>query len=308
MSAAMLIATAACATASGESQEAPTEVTLAGVGNLPAGVQSTAVGTTTTMVASTTTVVEPDTFSAGGNRLLVVGDSILASTAERYSNDLCEALVPLGWQVELNAETNRFIDFGSQVLRARLTAGWDAAVVMLGNNYNGDAQAFSSELEGIVDQLSPRPVVLLTVTEFTDDRREVNDVISLIAATHDRVYVADWAARSADADDLLGFDGLHLTDLGRQEIAALVAITVGRAPDRPGRCLDTDYTDDSEGSVDGGGDDGATDTTAKRGGGTKPTVPRTTVPKTVPKTTPPSTPPPTDPPPTDPPPTDPPST
>jgi lysophospholipase L1-like esterase len=306
MSAVMLSATAACATASGQSQQAPTEVTLAGVGNLPAGVEPTENVTTTAVVTTTTTTtLDTDRFAAAGNRLLVIGDSILASTAKRYTNDMCEALVPLGWRVELNAETNRFVDFGSQVLSRRLDAGWDAAVIMLGNNYNGDALAYGRELERIIERLSPRPVVLLTVTEFRDDRREVNDVISLMAATHEQVFVADWATVTASDDDLVGFDGLHLTDLGRQQIAALVAASVGRAPERPGRCLDSNYTDDSEGSVDGEGDEGSTETTATKSTAPKTTVPRSTVPRT---TQPPSTPPPTDPPPTDPPPTDPPPT
>jgi lysophospholipase L1-like esterase len=304
MSAVMLSAAAACATAAGQSQQAPTDVTLAGVGDLPAGVELTQPGTTTTAAAvSTTAPSYTERFAAGGNRLLIIGDSILASTARRYTNDMCEALVPLGWRVELNAETNRFVGFGGEVLSTRLDAGWDAAVVMLGNNYNGDAGAYSNELERIVERLSPRPVVLLTVTEFRDDRREVNDVIRLIAATHEQVFVADWATLTTNDDDLVGFDGLHLTELGRQQIAALVAATVGEAPDRPGRCLDSSYTDDSGGSVDGEGDGGSTATTSTKGTAPKPTVPRSTVPST---TQPPTTPPPTDPPPTDPPPSDPP--
>ena len=34
------------------------------------------------------------------NRLLVIGDSIMASTATRYSGLMCDKLVPLGWAVE----------------------------------------------------------------------------------------------------------------------------------------------------------------------------------------------------------------
>jgi hypothetical protein len=34
-----------------------------------------------------------------GNRLLMIGDSILASTSSRYGNEMCDALVPLGWQL-----------------------------------------------------------------------------------------------------------------------------------------------------------------------------------------------------------------
>ncbi len=50
------------------------------------------------------------------NRLLVIGDSIMASTATRYSGLMCDELVPLGWAVEVEAEPSRFIDFGNRVL------------------------------------------------------------------------------------------------------------------------------------------------------------------------------------------------
>ena len=73
-----------------------------------------------------------------GNRVIIIGDSVMASTSRRYGNTMCGALVPLGWQVELDAETSRFIQFGNKVLDKRLSAGWDASVILLGNNYGGD--------------------------------------------------------------------------------------------------------------------------------------------------------------------------
>ncbi len=97
---------------------------------------------------------DPDTFAGGallrdlvdGRRVLMIGDSIMASTSRRYGGDMCAELVPRGWEVEIDAETGRFVDFGDRVLDARLDADWDAAVVMLGNNYGADQAVFEEYL------------------------------------------------------------------------------------------------------------------------------------------------------------------
>ncbi len=117
----------------------------------------------------------------------MIGDSIMASTSRRYGGEMCEELVPRGWEVEIDAETGRFVDFGDRVLDARLDAEWDVAVVMLGNNYGADQGVFEEYLTEIVDRLAPRPTVLLTVTEFRPDRAEVNEVIYDIAAENENV-------------------------------------------------------------------------------------------------------------------------
>ncbi len=191
-----------------------------------------------------------------GNRVLVIGDSILASLADRYGGQLCDRLVPRGWAVEVDAEVGRRIDFGRQVLARREAAGWDAAVVMLGNNYDGDPAAFAAELEALLDELAPIPVVLLSVTRFRPVQDEVNYVIQAVAERHDDVRVADWAARTSDdapaAERLLGADGLHLSDDGRVALAALISRTLGEAPaGSAGRCLRSPFTDDHGGSVTG---------------------------------------------------------
>jgi hypothetical protein len=181
----------------------------------------------------------------------MIGDSILASTSARYGGTMCAALVPLGWQVEIDAESGRFIEFGEQVLRSRLSAGWDASVIMLGNNFDGNVDAYRYVLTDLVNKLSPQPVVLLTVTEFRPDRAAVNGVIRDVASTRSNVTIVDWSARTADAPDVLGGDGLHLSDLGRTVIAGEVAARMGAAPVSPGKCLSTRYTDDSAGPVTG---------------------------------------------------------
>jgi hypothetical protein len=164
---------------------------------------------------------------------------------------MCAALVPLGWAVEVDAETARFIDFGSIVLNKRLGAGWDAAVVLLGNNYGGDPVVYRQYLERLIERLAPRPTVLLTVSEFEAEQLEVNAVIFELAALHSNVVVLDWAAVTGAQPGLLREDGLHLTDTGRAALAQNVAAVMGNAPTSPGKCFGTDFYDDSAGSVDG---------------------------------------------------------
>ena len=115
-----------------------------------------------------------------GNRILMIGESILASTSSRYGDQMCETIVPLGWQVAVEAEPSRFIEFGNQVLRrlapddAASDDDWDAAVVFLGSNYGGDAEKYEAELVEILDRLEPRPVLLFTVSEYRPNYVEVN--------------------------------------------------------------------------------------------------------------------------------------
>ena len=147
--------------------------TLAGVGDVPAVPSAVR-----EPVVAVRPPVEEDGTDAeligdlvDGNRVLMIGDSILASTSSRYGNHMCDAVVPLGWQVAVEAEPSRFIEFGNSVLDRLLDDvepedDWDAAVVFLGSNYRGDAEQYESELVEILDRLDPRPVVLLTVTEY----------------------------------------------------------------------------------------------------------------------------------------------
>jgi hypothetical protein len=243
-------ASGCAATASG----ADTTTTQLSIGRLPPPVtdpQSTVASTGG--VGTTTTLAAEDTVGARakGNRVILIGDSVMASTSRRYSNDMCDALVPLGWQVEVDAETGRFIDFGKKVLDKRLSAGWDVSVILLGNNYGEDQNKYRTALEQLVERLSPNPVVLLTVTEFKPSRAEVNAVIAEMVAAHDNVIVADWATVTRNDPALTGADRLHLTTVGRQALAQNVALALGQAPEQPGVCLKTSFTDDSSGPVTG---------------------------------------------------------
>jgi|GEM_PF-276329 len=269
--AALCVAAAACGAAdAGEPQ--PTPAGTVGIGVLPEplgpgptapvaraapsdSTTTTGARRTTTTTTTTTPDVPPRTVGAlaGGNRVIMLGDSILASTSRRYGDTMCDALVPLGWRVEIDAEVSRTISFGNQVLRDRMEAGWDAGLVLLGNNHDGDEHRYFAELARIVTAFGDRPVVLLTVTEFEPGQAEVNEVIRGVADAFPNVVLVDWAAIST-LPGVVGGDGLHLTDRGRQVLADAVAPHFGPAPaveGQPGECLPTRYRDDSAGSVDG---------------------------------------------------------
>lgn len=240
----------ACGTSAGDAGNATTQLTI---GELPAPVTDPPSTVGSTRPGVTTTLAPEDQVGvrAEGNRIILIGDSVMASTSRRYSNDMCNALVPLGWQVEVDAETGRFIEFGKKVLDKRLSAGWDVSVVLLGNNYAENQDKYRAQLEQLVERLSPNPVLLLTVTEFKPSRAKVNEVIRQMAIDHDNVTVVDWATITRDDPDLTGADGLHLTTKGREALAQTVALTLGEAPEQPGDCLTTSFSDDSSGPVTG---------------------------------------------------------
>ena len=270
---------------------------------------------------------DPGTFAGGagaaelvdGNRVIMIGDSVMASTASRYGGEMCDSVVEAGWDVEVDAETGRFIDFGEKVLDERLHDDFDVAVIMLGNNYGADPAVYEEYLRDIVEELAPRPTVLSTVSVFQANRVEVNDVIYEIAQEFDNIRVLDWAGETAVYPVLTGGDGLHLSDLGRARFADMVAEELGDAPGfGGGQCLPSSFTDDSAGTGNTGPIEGqvtmppnvptnpnpSPGTTEPQG-----TVPETTTGGGVETTVPPATEPPaTEPPATEPPATEPPVT
>jgi hypothetical protein len=257
--------------------------TVAGVGVLPEPLtRSALLGATTT--ASTeprpTVTIERELPPVGervtGNRLLMIGDSILASTSRRYTGEMCLGLVPLHWAVEVDAEKSRFIDFGSRVLNARLDPeadlDWDVAAVFLGTNYGGDIAAYTSELDEILGRLAPRPTLLYTVTEFRPNRADVNEAIRSMLAYYPNVQVIDWATITDADPTLLGADGYHLSPAGISRLVFETALALGGAPTGGGGdCLSSRFTDDSAGTITNGG--GGTPTPA---GGTRPRATTTT--------------------------------
>lgn len=176
-----------------------------------------------------------------GRDVLVIGDSILASTAPRFGGLLCEVLnESFGWSVEIHAETGQAVEFGELVLDERLEPpgleGFDAVVVMLGNNYRGNYDEYTLQLEALLERLAPRPTVLYTLTETTPDHTRINEYIRWRSYFHPNVIVVDWAEyTAAEPDRLLAADGLHPSDEGRGRLALFTAAALGPAPDTVGR-------------------------------------------------------------------------
>ena len=279
---AALCLSACGATAEGGNTTAVPTVATVDVGDLPAALpqpETTVADTvveTTEEPAPTTTV-----FTAPGNRILMLGDSILASTSKRYSNTMCNALVPLGWQVEIEAEVSRGIDFGVDVMDARGDAGWDAGLVFLGTNYGNDATQYLKLLNRIIDEFGDVPVVLVTVSEYRAEMRDVNRVIEDLTDVYDNLSIVDWRTITDERPSLLNDDGIHPTTTGREVLADAVAFHLGTAPTGPGKCLESVFTDDSEGTIDGrpsgshsgsSGNSGTTSTTAAGNGQSTTTV------------------------------------
>jgi hypothetical protein len=293
----LAIALAACGDVEGAAPPAP-KGTVAGVGVLPEALSKEVavdVPTTTssTVPRPTVTVDRAELLPIGqrveGNRLIMIGDSILASTSRRYTGEMCLGLVPLDWAVEVDAEKSRFIDFGTRVLNARLDpAGgidWDVAAVFLGTNYGGDIALYTRELDQILGRLAPRPTLLYTVTEFKPNRAEVNEAIRSMLAYYPNVQIIDWAKITEDDPSLLSADGYHPSPAGISRLVLETAIALGGAPTGGGGdCLSSRYTDDSAGTARGSGGGRSTTTVS----GTRPRVTTTTTtisvgPTTVPQ-------------------------
>ncbi len=210
----------------------------------------------TTRPAPTTTTIDPSTPTTttepaepigervNGNRVLMIGDSLLASTAPRFGGPMCEVLGKQGWSVAIEAEQNQFVPFGDVVLDERLEKSdapvWDAAAIFLGNNFDGDVDKFTLRMIDYVKRLAPRPTMLFTMTEVDGDRVELNRLIRDLAASNEHVVVIDWATISADHPDLLASDGLHLSKAGELRLAEVTAAALGEAPDADEvKCLKT---------------------------------------------------------------------
>ena len=181
---------------------------------------------------------------ATGNRLLIIGDSIVASISKRYGNEACGLMVPQGWKVALEAEAGQFAEFGSKVLDRRWSEGWDAVVLELGTNYDGNKTRYRTAMEKILARISPTPVLLLNTTEFRSKQGQVNEIIEELVAANDNATLLDWRTISATRS-VRANDGIHPSDDGRVVLATAIARAVGVAPVTPGDCMKAYFQDDS---------------------------------------------------------------
>ena len=191
--------------------------TVPGVGVLPEALsrsphlEVTTTSSSSTVPRPTVTVDRTELLSIGervqGNRLIMIGDSILASTSRRYTGEMCLGLVPLTGRSRSTPRRAGSSTSETRVLNARLQpeAGvdWDVAAVFLGTNYGGDIEVYTRELDEILARLAPRPTLLYTVTEFKPNRADVNAAIrghaGLLPQRADHRLGADDRGRSEPA-------------------------------------------------------------------------------------------------------------
>src|SRR5262245_14945136 len=135
-----------------------------------------------------------------GNRILLIGDSVLASAAPRNEGLMCDALELFGWQAELDAEPGRDIAFALEVLDERMPRGgevdWDAVLLSFGSDVDGaDPDAvdeFHAALDEVIDRVSPRPALILTLADTGTDRDTINDMIRTLPQAHPNALVVEF--------------------------------------------------------------------------------------------------------------------
>jgi len=253
--AAVAIAITACAGVSADGRtDGAAAPLVAEVGALPGVVTTPTAEILTTVDETSTSSTAPiGQAVAKGDRVLMIGDSILASTASRYGGLMCSTLVPLGWQVALEAEVSRTISFARTVQRERLDEGWDAGLVFLGTNDGANATEYAATLDRVVTDFGDVPVVLVNVTQRNSAMVDINAAIADVAGRHANVVVVDWRAMTYIEPTLLNSDGIHPTGRGREALVAAVAAALGQAPPATGKadCLDSVFIDDAAGLPDG---------------------------------------------------------
>lgn len=181
-----------------------------------------------------------------GDRMLMIGDSILAAAAPGGSGIMCDALVLFGWEVAIDAEAGRDVDDAERVLELHLDAegepDWDAVAFSFGTGVDGTDESAVAELAAALDALielvAPRPVLLYTLAETDDGTAAINEAIRARAEIHQRALVVEFADAGSDGVDVVDDTGRTLTEDGVNRLSIRTAAAAGKAPgDADGTCL-----------------------------------------------------------------------
>ena len=201
---------------------APVSQSIATTTTQPSTTTSTIPTTTTTI--PTTTTLAPVT----ANRVFVLGDSVLLGAVKEIPPALP------GWQVIVDAKVSRFLNQGTEVMRARRAEIGDGGVVVIqqGNNYLGSAPQFREHIDQAMAVLAGVPkVVWITVAEFKPSRADVNREILAAAERYPNIVLADWNGLwRTNPRGFTSRDGLHLTRPGAAAFAAMIAQAIGPPP------------------------------------------------------------------------------
>lgn len=226
------------------------------IGGMPGPLSDTTLPTLPEIsVAETTTTSEATGEPINGqlvdevldHRVLLIGDTALAATTPRAGGILCDVVTDFGWDVEVEAEPGRSIEFANDVLDVVSLEEWDVVGLMFGHHLVDTVDAFEQRLDDVLERLGDRPVVLYTVAELGDDQNRINDAIRQRRRSRVNVVVVDWAEATAiEPDVLLDDGGPRPTDEGAGRLALFTAALLSRTPSgEPGECLESVFTDDS---------------------------------------------------------------
>lgn len=185
------------------------------------------------------------------NRLLLIGDSAMATLTERHDGLACTVLANVGWAVDVEAEMARYLPFANDVIDELVIDAVprpDVVGIMLGHFIDTSVDEFGDELDRIIGRLGGVPILLYTVAENGDETAsELNDAIRARGDEHPNVIVIDWgeAVASEEIADLVDDEGLPTTE-GMGRIVLLTAAALGDAPfGSIGECIEPEFTDDS---------------------------------------------------------------
>jgi lysophospholipase L1-like esterase len=163
-------------------------------------------------------------------RLFLLGDSVMASLAPRYTDEGRAVLEPLGWQLTLDAEVSRSPLGAYLELKKRQRDIPEVVVILIGHNYGGNLPVVTQQFNDIMGQLTKaKKIVFLLNEEFKRSIVDVNNVIRGLAAADPRIHLVDWNTLS-EGPGFRGPDNVHLTPLGAKLLAVIIAQAVGAAP------------------------------------------------------------------------------
>jgi hypothetical protein len=237
----------------------------------------TAVSTSTTTVPLPR-IEAPIGQAVDGDRLIFIGDSLLASMSPNNNARLCDVASSFGWQVEIDSQTDAGTDFATTVIDAQFPgtdeqsgdatsgdessdesgdesgsgeaiADWDVVALVFGSEVDGgddDAVTeFEDALDAAVARLAPRPTLLYTLTEVGRSRAAINAAIEDVAERHPNTVLIDFAELGGPADEVLEGEGRRFNEDGRKRFSVQTAAVLAEAPGGPdGRCLGAEFDDE----------------------------------------------------------------
>ncbi len=164
-------------------------------------------------------------------RVFMEGDSVMRGMTIGDPDALDLYVGALGWKITVDAKVGRFADEGVSNMLRRADEIHDVVVVMLGNNYDGDAPRFAGEIRDMLAGLPDvKMFVMFVVPEPKEKLREVNDVLRLAASADPRLVLVDWKGITELAPGTLSGDRIHPTAYGADVLAQAIGLILGIAP------------------------------------------------------------------------------